>query len=184
MHVAYFVDQFSFPFQGQSIMSPLWPPLQVMVDGGAHPTLGHLTRAICGTLTMSTDRAVLFKCNPSASSWTELKPGSKSAGGRGGKNNKKIENITQAPYSIKEGDLLCAFEGDSGSAASYQVDRPEDLCLRSMRAKIKREKSNRKHDENSGSQNDVDKKKKKGYAEIALCIGGNLDFSDSDADES
>lgn len=100
-------------------MTPDWPPIQVTVSCGLAPSVAHLRRTVCGALGgLSTDRAVLYKYSLQTCAWFELKPGLRvesaaggaAAAGRPVSNVKRIENVFDPPYSLKEGDLLCAFE--------------------------------------------------------------------------
>jgi hypothetical protein len=96
-------------------MAPSWPPVEVTVSCGLAPSVAHLRRSVCGVLGgLSADRAVLYKYSLQTCSWSELKPGLRvegtGAAGRPVGLVKRIENVLDPPYSMKEGDLLCAFE--------------------------------------------------------------------------
>ena len=132
---------------------------------------------------------MLFKYLPQSSTWFEVQSGmkvlgttkggtGKAAAGRGGP--KKPDNILQAPYSFKEGDLVCACEyiDGSGSSVASVVSRAADEYLQ---AAIEHEKELKKLQQR-GDKGDWGKKKPRGQAavEVALNIGGNLDFSDDD----
>jgi hypothetical protein len=102
-------------------MTPDWPPIQVTVSCGLSPSVAHLRRTVCGVLGgLSADKAVLYKYSLQTCAWYELKPGLRvesagagtgaGAAGRPVSSVKRIENIFDPPYSLKEGDLLCAFE--------------------------------------------------------------------------
>ena len=96
-------------------MNPSWPPIEVSVSCGLAPSVAHLRRTVCGALGgLSADRAVLYKYSLQTCSWSELKPGLRvegtGAAGRPVGLVKRIENVLDPPYSMKEGDLLCAFE--------------------------------------------------------------------------
>lgn len=96
-------------------MTPSWPPIEVSVSCGLAPSVAHLRRTVCGALGgLSADRAVLYKYSLQTCSWSELKPGLRvegtGAAGRPVGLVKRIENVLDPPYSMKEGDLLCAFE--------------------------------------------------------------------------
>lgn len=96
-------------------MTPSWPPVEVTVSCGLAPSVAHLRRSVCGVLGgLSADRAVLYKYSLQTCSWSELKPGLRvegtGAAGRPVGLVKRIENVLDPPYSMKEGDLLCAFE--------------------------------------------------------------------------
>ena len=96
-------------------MDPSWPPIEVIVSCGLAPSVAHLRRTVCGALGgLSADRAVLYKYSLQTCSWSELKPGLRvegtGAAGRPVGLVKRIENVLDPPYSMKEGDLLCAFE--------------------------------------------------------------------------
>ena len=99
-------------------MTPSWPPVEVTVSCGLAPSVAHLRRSVCGVLGgLSADRAVLYKYSLQTCSWSELKPGLRvegtGAAGRPVGLVKRIENVLDPPYSMKEGDLLCAFEAPS-----------------------------------------------------------------------
>ena len=54
-------------------MDPMWPPSQVLVSGGAVPTLGHLKRAIAGSLlSISADTMEVFKFQPQTVTWIRM----------------------------------------------------------------------------------------------------------------
>jgi hypothetical protein len=96
-------------------MTPSWPPIEVTVSCGLAPSVAHLRRSVCSVLGgLSADRAVLYKYSLQTCSWSELKPGLRvegtGAAGRPVGLVKRIENVLDPPYSMKEGDLLCAFE--------------------------------------------------------------------------
>lgn len=182
--------------QGVSELSPSWPPLAVTVNGGATPTVGHLRQAVSAELGIqAVDKMVMFKYTPHTFTWFEIKPGMKAqgikgaGGGKGGKGRgsaavgggaagakKGGENILQAPYSLKEGDLICACEwaaGDSG----ISVCRPMDLFLQAESERQRQEK----RDAQSGEWGKK-KSPRRPVVEVALSLGGNLDFSDDVAD--
>jgi len=122
--------------EGEAAMEPEWPPLQVLVSGGAAPTLGHLKRAFAAAIpsavgSLAAESLEVFKLQSQAVQWTRLlsssdrqlremlrlnhnysssnsmgSPGRTSKGG-----GKKAENISLGPYFVKEGDQFCVFSG-------------------------------------------------------------------------
>jgi hypothetical protein len=210
--------------QGQSVLSPEWPPKQITINGGAAPSLAHLRRPICAELGLAVDKTQLFKFLPSSLDWHPLKAGMKSAAaptssatttaviGAGiGQQSKKIENIFDPPYSMREGDLVCAFEatGDnsvsSSSTASsfisnninsnskqqqgqlepppqFIVSRPIDRYIRDLLEADKLEKRTKKKQQGGIDGITGAGGKRRFTQEVALTLGGDLDFSE-DEDE-
>lgn len=184
-------------------MDPVWPPLELTVDGGMAPTLGHLKRPLCAKLGLggpdfnAHNNVSMFKYSTQTYSWHELLPGMK-ASTTGTKTTitsktiKKQENILQPPYSFKEGDLVCAFENKFSSKSTITstgivvpskpviVCRPEDLYFRES----KKLEKNTKRNQGVTKLNGSNKRVKKPATEIALSLGGNLDFSDDEFDEN
>ena len=92
-------------------MTPEWPPTEVTVSCGLAPSVAHIRRAICGVLTgVSADKATLYKYSLQSCSWFELKPGMRVEGKGKAVSLKRVENVFEPPYSLAEGDLICAFE--------------------------------------------------------------------------
>lgn len=59
--------------EGEAAMEPEWPPLQVLVSGGATPTLGHLKRAFsAAAASASAESLEVFKLLSQAVQWTRL----------------------------------------------------------------------------------------------------------------
>lgn len=170
-------------------MEPKWPPLQVVVNGGSAPTLGHLRRSIAQTRedlqNAPLEKIAVFKFNPQTVAWTQMVPETKA-------NNRKAENITQSPYFVKEGDQFCAFLDGSAGRQQYVVVRAEDLSLRALKEEEKRrkEESNRaKASRHSVSFfEDVNNTKNSADGirpvrkEALLMIGKGGQFSDDDDD--
>jgi hypothetical protein len=160
------------------VLSPDWPPHAITIDGGSAPTTGHLRRAVAKELSLDLDLVTVFKYFPTTATWMEMRPGLKpQSAGTAKKSAKKLENLLMAPYSLKEGDLICAFEkpeGISDPNHEYKICRPEDLRLRQLQAREKALKA-------SGKKEKA-KREKKPHVEIALSLGA-LEFSDDDDEE-
>lgn len=92
-------------------MTPNWPPLEVTVSCGLSPSVAHLRRTVCNALPgLSADKATLYKYSLQTCSWFELKPGMRVEGKGKAVSLKRVENVFEPPYSLSEGDLICAFE--------------------------------------------------------------------------
>ena len=147
--------------EGKAEMSPIQ---ELYVNGGAAPSLGHLKNAVRGALSLGSGTTRIYKFNETRHRWTELK--SKSAV-RG-----KTPSILQPPLSLKEGDVLCAFEETSmmtrpGEVFEPVVDRLEDAEMRNCVEETKR------------TQSTSVAKKSKARVEVALRIGDGFDYSTS-----
>ncbi len=166
--------------EGCAIMSPAWPPRQVLVNGGVAPSLMHLKRPVVQEFPeLSLERVAVFKYYPSSLLWTELL-----SGGDGQKRKGKKDSLCGPPYHLQEGDQVCAFEalGRTGGAEhrSISVALPEDLCLRAAKEAAKRERSEGKRNSSSkGSKGE----KAKFRAEVTLSLGSGFDFSDEEEGE-
>lgn len=168
-------------------MSPEWPPLEVLIDGGASPSFGHLKRPVCSRLGLTLDRGLIFKFIQHTNTWAHITPGMKATGNSTAKAKgaKKIENITLMPYGFKEGDLVCACEAPSGCiedpslVTTFLISRPEDHCLQALR---KKETERKKAARAGGDSGYASTKKARKAVEVALSLGGNLDFSDDEED--
>ena len=93
------------------MLSPKWPPHQITVNGGISPSLGHLVRPIQEIFTdLSMSNIIIFKYNIQTSDWGLLKLPNLSSSTAS--SSKGVDNISNAPYAIKEGDQLavCSFQ--------------------------------------------------------------------------
>ena len=74
----------------------------------------YFIRMVGAAIGTNAEKTIVYKYYQNSNSWIELVKGMKSTSGKGSvvhsKNNKKIENVYEAPFSLKEGDLLCGFE--------------------------------------------------------------------------
>ena len=78
---------------------------------GVSPSVAHLRRTICTVLPgLSPDKAVLYKYSLQSCSWFEMKPGMRVEGKGKVVSLKRVENVLEPPYSLVEGDLICAFD--------------------------------------------------------------------------
>lgn len=78
---------------------------------GVSPSVAHLRRTICNGLPgLSPDKAILYKYSLQSCSWFEMKPGMRVEGKGKAVSLKRVENVLDPPYSLVEGDLICAFE--------------------------------------------------------------------------
>jgi hypothetical protein len=92
---------------GEAQLSPSWPPVAAVLQGGIAPTLGHLHRAILNAIpnvATGPEHLVVYKYNLQKFAWEEMKHLND-----GTSSKKKVENLFQAPYNVKEGSLFCAF---------------------------------------------------------------------------
>eukprot|EP01034_Spumella_vulgaris_P022855 gene22855-29029_t len=176
--------------EGCAIMSPMWPPRQVLVSGGVAPSMMHLKRPVCTEFKdIALDRAVIFKFQTVGTKWTEMCAGEGKKKSKGASASK--ENILQPPYSLKEGDQLCVFQShsvsnafgtasanstpDGSSYRTHPIALPEDLFLRAMKQEARKERS-------SGGKRSKGDAKQKVRVEVSLSLGSNFDFSDEEED--
>ena len=171
------------------MVSPIWPPKQVLINGGTAPTLGHLKRAITTALPhLSTDNLCAYKYNPQAVEW-----GVVVYAGAGAQQVKKKgeSNITLGPYFVKEGDQFGCFDAKSVRLApgvSAPVDNiikfalPEDVQLRILRDNERTERKLKKQYKSvmfdtPGRSVVATKSVRK---EVMLSLGSGFDFSDDE----
>ena len=180
------------------MVSPSWPPRQVLINGGAAPTLGHLKRAVVSVLpALPTDSLCVFKYHPQSIEWGAViyaGVGANATKGakKGSLGNKKGEsNITLGPYFVKEGDQFCAFDAKAvrlSPGVVAEVDGmvrfalPEDVHLRLARDAERAERKLKKQYksvlfESSGPAAGVPRGARK---EVMLSLGSGFDFSDED----
>ena len=170
-------------------MSPSWPPRQVLINGGAAPTIGHLKRALTAAFPhLSTDTLCAFKYHPQAIEWNSVV-----YAGVGTQPVKKKgeSNITQGPYFVKEGDQFGCFDAKAVRLAfgvTMPVDNvikfalPEDLQLRILRENERTERKLKKQYKSvmfdtpgqSVGTNKIIRK------EVMLSLGSGFDFSDDE----
>ena len=204
-------------------MDPEWPPRPLLINGGPSPSLGHLRTPISNELGIPTDKMVIFKFLPQSLEWVELRAGMKSTAAaataaanttgtaslRGAKTGtlpigssaaKKSDNILEPPYSMKEGDLLCAFaalpvaSAAEAAARTYTVSRRLDQSLRKLIEVRKKERRARVKGgpseagamagataSGSDGAHVAAGGRKKFTQEVILTLGGDLDFSDDDS---
>lgn len=182
-----------FLLQGRSLFSPSWPPIAALVNMGAKPAVSHLRRIVATACSIppvvATDEIVVYKYLASSYQWSEVVPGLQ-ASKTGGK--KVTENITSPPYSIKEGDIFCCFvrpkptASATAAAPAVVVARREDVFLRQLKELEKQSRKDRKqHHPKLFTGSDTtgfSSAPRKPVVEIALSLGGNLDFSDDDSE--
>lgn len=167
--------------EGRSAMTPDWPPIEVLVQGGSAPSMGHLLSPISETLGIPKTSMRVFKFNPGKSDlWLEVTNGSGGAAGTVGKGRggalakAKSQSILSAPYNFVEGDLVCAFDSSEVPTATVvAVLRPEDAWEKRRLAALRSAGRVNKGSIKSGQS------RKRG-PEIPLSLGGDLDFSDED----
>jgi hypothetical protein len=161
----------------------MWPPRQVLVNGGVAPSMMHLKRPVCIEFPdIALDRAVIYKFQNVGIRWTEMCSDGKKKSKGGG-----APNILQPPFSLKEGDQLCVFQShtvaafgsssggvDGSSYRAHPIALPEDVFLRAMKQEARKERSN------GGKKKNKDTKKVR--VEIGLSLGSNFDFSDEEED--
>lgn len=174
-------------------MSPRWPPLQVLINGGVAPTLGHLKRAVVSALPeMSTEHMSVYKYQPQSIEWNAVIAAGVGVNTTGRKKGGKTEsNITQGPYFIKEGDQLCAFDSRSlrlapGCAADadgvIRFALAEDVQLRVMRDAERAERKLKKQYKSGVSfADDGVKLPRVARKEVMLSLGSGFDFSDDES---
>lgn len=175
-------------------MSPRWPPLPVLINGGVAPTLGHLKRAVVSVLPeLATEHMSVYKYQPQGFEWSAVIAGgvgvhSNSSRKRGGKSE---SNITQGPYFIKEGDQLCAFDSRSVRLApgvSIDIDGvirfalAEDLQLRLLRDAEREERKLKKLYKSAGVSFATEGAvaPRAARREVMLSLGSGFDFSDDE----
>jgi len=175
-----------------------YPPVEISVSGGTMPGMAHLKRpllAAFGFPSQQPESCRVFRWNLQKSSWhelrIELKPGFK-----------KKENLTEAPFLLSEGDLVCTYGGAStlppvagavgnsiantaatgGVVREILVSRAEDVCLQ-QRLELARElRRQRGSGKPSTTGSGVGSGRARVQREVMLSIGGDLAFSDNDDD--
>lgn len=104
---------------------------------------------------------------------------------------RKSENITQNPYSVKEGDQFCVhiISGSMNKAGGMQpptttnIARPEDLDLKILREEEKQQKEEKKRSKKVLFLDNPDNILVPRRKETLLMIGRGGEFSDEDEDE-
>lgn len=151
--------------QGDPLMNPEWPPVEVKIKAGSSPSLVHLKAPLAEEFGIDLRFLRVFKYFVGAATWLELVPGMK-----GKKSSNKagaIENILNSPYTLRPGDLVSAFDSrDFPEGETIVIDREEDAYERSVHPEMVVAKP-----EKSGRQ----------CAEVGLKFGGDLNFSDDDS---
>jgi hypothetical protein len=160
-----------------------WPPLQITVAGGTMPNMNHLKRPLSSAFGFgdALDAVRVFRFNhlPAKQEWYELSSKLKPSFG------KKKENITEPPFSLAEGDLVCALQASTLPPLAHGererdvvVLRAEDDCLK-RRTELQRELKRKGGDKKNGKASTNGKKGGGGGGGgAALNIGGDLDFED------
>jgi len=179
-------------------MDPVWPPIDLTFNGGSAPSIGLLRTQVSAKLWpgVTTKSVALYKFDSSSVKWTEIATTAK-----------KSKNIFAHPLSIKEGDLICAYEIESATGAvsssssalflSSQskkavISRPEDKYLKyQKKAEATQKGQLMAYAAGTGSsgigkvltaaERSAQQKKRKHVEEVVLTLGGNLDFSDDDS---
>ncbi|KAJ1409646.1 hypothetical protein B484DRAFT_403150 [Ochromonadaceae sp. CCMP2298] len=151
--------------EGTARMSPLWPPLPVLLNGGAAPTLGHLKRAVGAVFAhIPLDHLGVYKFSPQTTEWAPLVlPATLGAlaasiGGRKRVGGKRESNVTQAPYFVKEGDQFCAFDcrlipprvaaaaaAGAGAGANLGISLAADVQLKALKDWQKAQRRSKKN---------------------------------------
>jgi hypothetical protein len=182
--------------QESSQMVPHWPPIQATVDGGQSPTFGHLMKSIKAALTQShvcgptvPENLLVFKFLPGTYTWTQLLSNASTG-------KKKLENICAKPYELKEGDLVCVCDENRLSCPqtsdhkydSIRICRSEDRLYQLLAAEKKKNKKSKRGNEDfyssTGTTGNHAAKKRANIIEQALSLGGDLNFSDDEADDN
>lgn len=152
--------------------------MEIFVDGGVQPNMGHLRAALGQSFGIPGDRMRIAKYNHQQKGWTELHPPKanqqqqqKGRKKKGKQQAKKTGSLLESPYSLKEGDLLMIIDKEDDPNALAPFDRPEDVCARSKLGQERQQKRS-------------DKKKSRVQQEIALRLGGDLNFTDDDEEEA
>eukprot|EP01038_Epipyxis_sp_PR26KG_P009755 gene9755-13124_t len=107
--------------EGNAIMSPAWPPHQILVNGGISPSIAHLKRPINSKIfddkITSLDKLIIYRYMPNSMRWVQIKSQRNSNKisdnkKRSNASTKKADIITGPPHNVKEGDLMCVFNVD------------------------------------------------------------------------
>lgn len=184
-----------------ALMKPAWPPIIFSINTGQAPQMALLKRQLSDRSGIPFEHIVVFKYFQQQRLWKELIPGMRASAvatttSKGPKKpilsstTKKVENIFDAPYSLKEGDLFCVFDKSKllqskllesvGGATGIIVAREEDVIQRKLveAALLAKKKPKvlytRRQSARKAAGPSVPKK------EILLSIGGDLDFSDDE----
>jgi hypothetical protein len=193
-------------------MSPKWPPVSIVVNGGIKPTIGHLIRPITEQFPdLTLETIVIYKYQSNLNEWQLLR--SPQNAGAAALNSKAATKANATLMdSIKESDLFCVFSslevlnGSSSTGvllsellSTIKISLPEDLYFQKMKAEMKAQnikvsknmsKNKMKsvqwlnsHLQNKGKDGGKDGHSKYKRKEYSLTIRGDFD-SDSDAEES
>lgn len=178
--------------EGEALMSPAWPPVEVTVNGGKSPNMGALKKAVCETFKIPSETISIFKLSKSQHDWIEItRPLLSPSSAPSSSSKKKTENILEGPTGFKDGDFICVFGYTTEFTASCRskeisVARFEDILMKNARSEKEKEKKKAKKKRKSGTSVTfgVGESGSKAPAEIALSLGGNLEFSDEEDEEN
>lgn len=160
-----------------------WPPREVVVNGGATPSFGHLLRHLHTAFPLPSSSSSsgslpplhVYKHQPQSHTWTRLSSAHKKRG---------VDSILSPPHSLIDGSLLVLRRAAAPSTGvESAVDRREDMFTRflSIRAAKQRSKPRQRQMDSSAIEATVESSGS--GKEVGLKIGElDLDFSD-DNDE-
>lgn len=170
-------------------MDPFWPPVEVTINGGPAPTTGFLKSKILAKLWPGgeTKSISVHRYETQSVKWTEIVKG-------------KSDNILGVPISLKDGDLICAFVIDTGnshlsttlSKKAPVISRPEDKYLKLQQKtqkksatllNVTKSAAGTTGPATTAAAKAAQQKKRKQVVEVALTLGGDLDFSEDEADD-
>lgn len=134
-------------------MSPKWPPIPIIVNGGIKPTIGHLIRPITEQFPdLALDNIVLYKYQSTTNEWQLVRSPQNSGSTTSIAASNKAATKANATLmdSIKESDLFCVFSsqevlnGQTSSGvllsellSTIKISLPEDLYFQKFKAEMK-----------------------------------------------
>ena len=144
------------------------------MQGGSAPTFGHLRVHVAAALNLPADKCRICKFFAPQREWVELRAHMRTGGQPGrSKANSGPDNILAAPYSLKDGDLLCGFDRDDYTGDIVRVSRYEDIVERRNRTRTTEQKR----------LTSKARKTKTVRHEVSLSLGHCASFSDDEDEE-
>jgi hypothetical protein len=140
---------------------PSGPAINILLSGGATPSLPQLKRAVESEIGVSFSQQRIFKFFPSEHLWKDLNLLSEKKRSASG-----IDNLLAVPFSLKEGDILCVVDSSTTDKAPV-VDTAADIRYRAQIAL------------NGDRKNNAAGGKKKRPQEVMLRLAAD-DFSSED----
>eukprot|EP00752_Nemacystus_decipiens_P001274 g1270.t1 len=164
------------------IDDPAWPgPLkEVIVEKVSQPTLDNLHEALGKAYGLPANRVWAIKHNWSKHEWVRftremgIKKASKSKKSKG---KRLVTNLREAPYSLKDGDVVAVVDRMEDEFAQADLTRADDEAYRDQgkgQAKAKKDGKGKKKKKPAS---------KRAVPEVGLTLGGWDDGEDSEESE-